>query len=390
MRQIAATAEVLQQGATINALLERGISLREIARSIGWLCPGGEPNHKRVQRYLELYRQHVKKNPKTEAAPKAEPPSLNAFAYFSKLPPPRLTDIETAQPNTDQAEWLQRLHDLRTRKGVVTFGHACDIHTPYHDPDALALYYQLIAATRPDVLAVGSDFSDFALMSLAFMPDPLLGELESDELDVFAQHWQAHIDALLAASPGTVLVYLWGNHEFRLWEFIKQRVPKLRYTIIRRFIEIIRYQGRVLFLGMLVDHVRAGSLVVMHGNRHNVNVASSVLLDLGRQVNVTFGHVHRFDYAAARGEDVNVQAQASGMLGYPYPHYARGKMRATPEQGTVFVTTDLNEHGVDFTPVRFKRRDGLLRAVLNQQVFQQPALFVPEHLVYARGIDERK
>jgi predicted phosphodiesterase len=80
----------------------------------------------------------------------------------------------------------------------------------------------------------------------------------------------------------------------------------------------------------------------MHGNRHGVNAAKSILDDLGGQVSVLFGHTHKLQSFTKRGEDFPVVSYGSGCL-CGYPHYMKhGRMRGKWQLGTAIAEVDLN------------------------------------------------
>ncbi len=127
-----------------------------------------------------------------------------------------------------------------------------------------------------------------------------------------------------------MLVYIYGNHEWRILRYLEEQAPKLRRTVMRIWKEIIQQDGEVLYLGE-VDWVRLGPLLIMHGNRANQNPAKSIFNDVGGQVCVQFGQVHRLDEYRKRGEDFDAWAVASGCL-CQYPHYQRGRQRSRIER----------------------------------------------------------
>jgi len=126
--------------------------------------------------------------------------------------------------------------------------HICDVHFPFQHTAALEVTYQLIEHVRPDIIVVGSDAADFALIS-SFDIDPDIDEATSDVLDEFERYWMPFINELHLRSPYSKLVYIWGNHERRIKKFLGKNAPKFRQRIMRDYIDIVRDGGRVLYLG---------------------------------------------------------------------------------------------------------------------------------------------
>lgn len=267
----------------------------------------------------------------------------HAPAVIVKPAPVALTDLQYIDPATDQGAFLERLHAARADGGYATVMHMADMHFPYqHDP-ALDVTYQLVKHVWPQFIVVGSDAFDFAMLSS--FPQDADERQAGDALDMLQIPWNAHIDALKRAAPAATLVFILGNHEARLWRFLNERAPEVRHTVIRRFIEIVRAGGRVLWMGE-VDAVRFGPLKVIHGNRHNQHVAQSLLQDTGFQLNVMAGHVHRLTFANKRGDDFPVSAITSGCLcRWPSPYMKR----KTPTQKWMLGTAiaEINLRGRD-------------------------------------------
>ena len=187
--------------------------------------------------------------------------------------PASLTDIYHIDLTTDQGLWVEALCDLANGKRFVTVMHLCDIHFPFHHQPALEVVYQLIEHVQPDIIVVGSDAADFALIS-SFDRDADLGEMTSDVLDEFQGHWAPFIYELRQRAPYALLVYIWGNHERRIKKYLNRMAPKFRKRIMRGYIDIIRAGGAVLYLGY-TDAVRIGPLLVHRGYRTGIYAAKN-------------------------------------------------------------------------------------------------------------------
>lgn len=282
------------------------------------------------------------------------------------LPTPRLTDLTRVPADSDAARWIEFLLTRSATDHVLTVMHACDVHAPYHDPVALDLFYQIVANARPDVVVVGSDFADFYGLS-SFATNPDRNEEGADVLDCFEIHWKAHIDAILAASPGTIPVFIFGNHERRLLRFLMDNGKKVRKRMLRSFVETVQQGGKVLYLGE-VDHARMGPLQVEHGSRVGDNSPKARLLDEGGQISLMFGHVHKENFFSIRGADYTVKAISSGCLCLTTPHYANPGQSSLPGRkwtnGTVVATLSLNDRLVNYEIVEFQGSVCYFRGVM--------------------------
>lgn len=270
---------------------------------------------------------------------------------FPPTGPFKLTDIVRAMPGTDQAFWVRRLQRLQAEKKQITVMHLHDIHFPFHNSQALDVAYQLVKHTQPDIIVVGSDSSDFALLS-SFAPDPDYSEETPDELEKFEMHWREHIRTLRRLAPNAILVFIYGNHEVRIFKYLAKNAAKLRRTVTKAFVDIVRCEGNVLYLGHEVDWVRIGPLLVMHGNRFGINPAKGIFNDLGGQVWVQFGHNHRLSEHKINGEDRKCGAIGSGCLQNP-PHYVSGHGRGKEQLGTSVSYVDFETQNVQIDNLWF-------------------------------------
>lgn len=300
----------------------------------------------------------------------AKAPTYSAPAIVVKPFAPALTDLQYIDPATDQGVFLERLHAARADGGYASVMHFADIHAPYQHAPALDVTYQIARYVQPTFSCVGSDFADFAMFS-KFPQDPD-EQQAGDALDEFQVHWNAHIDAAELVAPHSTRVYLLGNHDARIWAYVNGTAPTIRQTVIRRFIDIIRAGGRVLWLGE-VDAVRMGPLVVMHGNRANKNVAESLLSDAGYQVNVIAGHVHRLNEAHKRGEDFAVSAYTSGCLcKFPAHYHKRKKPTVKWQLGTAVAEINLRGRDVSINNLEYQLDAQSVWARFERRTFSAP------------------
>jgi hypothetical protein len=317
----------------------------------------------------------------------AAAPTYTAPAIVLKPPAVALTDLHFVDPATDQGVFLERLHAARADGGYATVAHVCDIHAPYQHAPALDVTYQLLKYVWPRFIVVGSDFFDFS--SLSAFPQDADDAERDDALDAIEAPWNAHIAALNRASPTSTLVFVIGNHEKRIFDFINRQAPQVRHTVWRRFVQIVRCGGRVLWLGE-TDTVRFGPLRVMHGNRYNQHVAQSLLQDTAYQLNVMAGHVHRLTFANKRGDDYPVSAITSGCLCH---HPAPYMKRKTPTQkwmlGTALAEVNLRGRDVQLSNLEYQMDDAAVWARFERRTFSA-AIPQPTGLISFEEYLERK
>lgn len=262
---------------------------------------------------------------------------------------------------TDHERWRDTLATLRTRKQFITVAHLSDIHFGDHNENALNMAYRLMAHRQPDVIVVGSDTADFSVIS-SFKPSPDNDEQIDDELDELRRYWIPHIDTLRSVAPKAALVYILGNHEQRIYDHMADSAPKLRKTVERAWVEMVSYQGRVMWLGR-TEEVEVGNLLVKHGDKANEHVAKALLEAESYQVSVMAGHVHRLNTYYRMGRKYAVSGVTGGCLCNLLPHYAKRQPSRRWQWGTALATVDLTSTDVWFDNIEFRQTASGITAV---------------------------
>ena len=274
-------------------------------------------------------------------------------------PPGLLTDIDLRwdDPELDEAMWVDHLERMQADEGIINVMHLCDWHEPYANPLAKDLSYQLLEHVAPDIAVIGSDFADFALLS-SHGVNPDLGDY--DELDIFEKTWASHVAEVKRRSPNTLRVFIMGNHERRILKLLVEKAPAFRKRVVRDFINIIRQNEDVIFLG-LRDDVRLGPLVVLHGNTTTQNPAKAMVDDVGGQVSMMAGHVHRLSHHTKQGEDFTVVGVTSGCVQTIPEHWRKDRRtRRKAHYGTAIAQVNLRGREVWIDNLKFEGTSGYL------------------------------
>lgn len=173
-----------------------------------------------------------------------------------------------------------------------------DIHLPYHDPIAVALFMVWLKDFQPDEIILNGDIADMASVSAHGDQDSAL-KLESELLEV-----RQFLSGLRKQHPKASIVYMEGNHEDRLKRYLKKQAPTLEGMI--KFEEVVglkeldirwlEYGGDTVFF----INPRLG---VTHGAACGEHYTTTTL----RKYNVSLivGHNHRpqFTTSPTVGED---------------------------------------------------------------------------------------
>jgi hypothetical protein len=240
--------------------------------------------------------------------------------------------------------------------------HLSDIHAPYHNVPALLVAYDLVEYTQPDIIVVGSDTADFKLLSTFQHSGG-----EDDEIDAFEDFWNQHIQELKKRAPNALLVFIYGNHEYRILRYLEENASAIRKSVLRAFVNVVRCGGSVLYLGE-VDFVRIGPLMVLHGKRTNMHPAKSTFDDVGGHFWTQFGHVHRLDEYVKVDGDYPTGSVASGCLCNP-PHYIRGWQNKKWQLGTAVMEVDLAGRHVKIDNLLFDEEKGVVSVRFERKLF---------------------
>lgn len=270
---------------------------------------------------------------------------------------------------TDRTWWVEHITE---QTGTKTVMHICDVHFPFTDKAALALVLQIFADLKPDYAVVGSDSLDLLGMS-RFISNPHLLSLVDDEVETAGLFWRWYIATLQKLSPGTIFVYLDGNHEQRLMRYLYENAARVQITVQKAWVNMLRLDGAVKYLGQIPE-IRFNGLSIIHGQRTNIHASQSTLKDdFAGQRCVGFGHVHRFTEAVIEGPSHNVWATSSGCLMLQPPYYAPHKRE---QQGTNIYWTDMDSShpSARYAQLVFSKRDnGALWTVANGRIYEAHA-----------------
>ena len=182
-----------------------------------------------------------------------------------------------------------------------------DVHRPYHDKRAWALFLRVAKAVKPVHLVCIGDFADFYKVS-AHSKDPSRILTFDDELaDVNAGLDQ--LDALHA----THKLFIEGNHEDRLRRYLQDKAPEL-YGVVgadtlfhlkRRQWQYIPYKS----------DTRLGKLYLTHDVGTAGRYATHRALDVYQHSIIT-GHTHRMGFVVEGNAVAEFKLSASfGWLG---------------------------------------------------------------------------
>lgn len=258
----------------------------------------------------------------------------------------------------DRNRWQGQLTELLHSQDTVTVMHPCDRHAPYTDLVADEMWYTLASLVKPDVVVRGSDEDDLPTISKFAQegaPEPEIG----DFLDTMYQTRRYHTRRTNLVLPSALQVNIEGNHGYsRFIRWVNQKAREIKVNLTRQYIENIRCDGKVYYIGMK-QSVRIGQpLIVQHGKKAGTNAAKALLDGRRYSVSIMGGHTHRPDLYSAVGTHP-VTAVISGCLCLIPQHYNSDEDDAYCDwqHGTAVGTIDTQSGIADVKEVRFHRRE---------------------------------
>lgn len=160
----------------------------------------------RVNNYAGYWQVRADLLPKTRPEALPKPPDPVAFYYTDEVP-----------------EWsgMEALIIPDIHFGYyMTEAGTCK---PTHDESCVAIYLAVARLYQPKVIVVEGDLFDFPTLSTKFASDPVFMQL----LNYVIRSGYLFLAALRAACPNARIVYIEGNHEKRLREYVKRLAPEL-------------------------------------------------------------------------------------------------------------------------------------------------------------------
>lgn len=171
-----------------------------------------------------------------------------------------------------------------------------DVQYPYHDPTVLAKLLHVARTYQPDQIIQIGDGIDF----------PQVSQWSKGTAGEYADTLQEHIDGyrrdvlapLREAVPQANVVWIEGNHDLRLREFVKKYAAPLTNLRALEVENLFDLQGLDISYERGPLRVATNTLVV-HGHESGGYCASASAWDAkfqkryGSEKNVIFGHTHQ-------------------------------------------------------------------------------------------------
>jgi hypothetical protein len=167
----------------------------------------------------------------------------------------------------DRARWRSALDNLLTSQPIVRVMHLCDLHEPFSDPDVKEAAFALVQLVQPDIIVRGSDEDDNSTISVWAEEGAEEPEIE-DFLDTMQMSRSYNTRRLKLVAPRALQVNIEGNHGYpRFIKWVNKKARQSKTTLLRHYIENIRCNGKVFFIGFKQSVRIHDNLLVMHGKK---------------------------------------------------------------------------------------------------------------------------
>lgn len=221
-----------------------------------------------------------------------------------------------------------------------------DSHIPYQDRKAFYLVMNVLERARPDIVVILGDFADFYQVS-----DHLKHPSRWESFDNEVQSCKRELRKIESYVPDAELIYVMGNHEYRLERYLHKNAPDLNpYVSVDQLFELSDHGWRIV---PYKEDIQLGPLWITHDVGES-GIHSTRKAGVSYQDNVCIGHNHRLDYhVSGNAKGVPHISSSFGWLGdisqIDYMH--KLKARTHWAHGFGWARLDTRENLIYITPI---------------------------------------
>ncbi len=299
----------------------------------------------------------------------------------------RIVDLyePSARDINDLDQWAAWIHSIRDRKRMLKIQFWPDLHLPDTNWQVVEMAYQIARDFDPDLHLFAGDEYDFDTLSTHWARAE-----NRRRMDAFKEvrwPWDRIQDQLSLITPYAKRVMVGGNHtRGRVGAYVDEKAPELADTIIETFIDMVRSNNRVMWLGW-EDNMWLADLHIEHGTRTGENSAKNSLKDLGWASPRVGAHVHSpswyVNYTYGKNDDLIsasrhiVESMTLPCMCMIHPHYAHDKKKSRWINGLGTAHANLNGQDIHLQKIIcHQRADGSMATVFGSREYIQPAVAV--------------
>lgn len=167
---------------------------------------------------------------------------------------------------------------------------ANDFHYPFHDPRMVTLWQKFIKDLKPDTIIINGDLLDCWELS-DFDKNPRDESKFKKEIEI----GQKFFSDLRYEFPQAHIVYVYGNHEYRLQKYLVRHAAAISELLsLEELLKLDSVNVEISNSGLRESFYQYGQLFVSHFNKvsqHGGWTAKQLVDKYG--VSIIHGHTHR-------------------------------------------------------------------------------------------------
>lgn len=299
----------------------------------------------------------------------------------------RILDIyePSARDINDLDKWAAFINTVRGQQDMLKIQFWPDLHIPDTNWQVVEMGYQIAQDFQPDVHLFAGDEFDFDTLSTHW--GRAENRVRRDAFKEVRPGWNSIHDELDRLTPSAKRAMLGGNHtRGRVEAYVNEKAPEVADTLIEVFIDLVRSDNRVMWLGWQ-DDMWLSDLHIEHGTRTGEQSAKNALKDLGWASPRVGAHVHSpswyVNYTYGKNQDlISASRQIVESMTLPcmcmiYPHYAYDKKKSRWINGLGTAHANLLGNDIHLQKIIcHQRADGSMAAVFGAQTYIQEAVVV--------------
>ena len=205
-------------------------------------------------------------------------------------------------------------------KTVIWMG---DQHVPDHDVKTNATVLKYVKDFKPNVVILGGDILD--MTCLGAISRGQLKQVEGRRVKKELEAGKRYLDQVQEAAPKSEIIYLQGNHEYRVDRWLTVAPHMEGLLDIPEFLELEKRKIKWIPSWAKTEPYRIGKALFIHGLYHGKYHTRSMVENFG--TNVFYGHMHDCDCVSkiTLGDNSTKIAQSLGCLCNYRAHYLKGR-----------------------------------------------------------------
>jgi predicted phosphodiesterase len=251
--------------------------------------------------------------------------------FLDENPPPTANDIASAPVTADTIQVIVQqvmenmgvkpkemerpvfkhdIDDIPHTAKILVLG---DQHFPYHDITAVASSTAFAGDIQPDYIVLNGDMIDCKTMSKFAK-----GKWGQFDITQECEYGIRYLDSLRKACPDSDIIFVPGNHEYRIADYLRNQAPALDGIEALELQNLLRFEDFDVILkdqGFRENYIRFDNMYIGHWNKahkHSAYTVKNLMAELG--VNVVQAHVHRIGLHWKRLLDRELVGMEAGCL----------------------------------------------------------------------------